>query len=236
MTSGHELHESFTCPLCCLPIALPAEKHSRFMPCCMKTVCNGCILALHRRGKGDTCAFCRTPTPKCDADTLALILKRVDAKDPAATEYLAYAYSNGSYGLLQDVPRAIELWTEAACLGDLNAYNRLGYRYCNGEGVEQDVASGICHYQHAAIKGHSTSRHNLGYLEYRSGNHELAVRHWMISAKMGYELSLNGIKDMFMKGLATKAQYAEALRGYQDAVEETKSTQREEAQVIFNHN
>ena len=88
MSSGHELHERYTCPLCCLPIALPAEKHSRFMPCCMKTVCNGCILALHRRGKGDTCAFCRTPTPKCDADTLALILKRVDAKDPAATEYI----------------------------------------------------------------------------------------------------------------------------------------------------
>ena len=50
MTSGHELHESYTCPLCCLPIALPAEKHSRFMPCCMKQVCDGCILT--STGKG----------------------------------------------------------------------------------------------------------------------------------------------------------------------------------------
>ncbi|EJK52019.1 hypothetical protein THAOC_28754, partial [Thalassiosira oceanica] len=29
MSSGHELPEAgYTCPLCCLPIALPAEKHS----------------------------------------------------------------------------------------------------------------------------------------------------------------------------------------------------------------
>ena len=183
-----------------------------------------------------TCPFCRTPCPKGDTVKLALIRKRVDAKDPKATEYLASAYYSENNGLQQDIPRAMELWTEAARLGDSNAHYRLGFRYCNGKDVQQDVARSIRHYQHAAIKGHSTSRHNLGYLEYRSGNHELAVRHWMISAKMGYELSLNGIKDMFMKGLATKAQYAEALRGYQDAVEETKSTQREEAQVIFNHN
>ena len=41
----------------------------------------------------------------------------------------------------------------------------------------------------------------------------------MISAKMGYEKSLNAIKDMFKAGHATKAQYTEALIGYRDAVE-----------------
>ena len=38
-----------------------------------------------------------------------------------------------------------------------------------------------------------------------------------------------------MEGLTTKAQYAEALRGYQDALEETKSPQREEARGLFKH-
>ena len=56
----------------------------------------------------------------------------------------------------------------------------------------------------------------------------------MISAKMGDERSLNLIKDIFKAGLATKTQYAEALRGYQNAVEETKSAQREEANAFFN--
>ena len=63
-------------------------------------------------------------------------------------------------------------------------------------------------------------------------NHRLAVQHWMIAAKMGHEDSLNYIKTMFKGGLATKAQYAEALLGYRDAVEEMKSTQREEAKII----
>ena len=36
-----------------------------------------------------------------------------------------------------------------------------------------------------------------------------------------------------MKGYATKAQYAEALKGYQNALEETKSPQREEVKAIL---
>ena len=52
---------------------------------------------------------------------------------------------------------------------------------------------------------------------------QLAVQHWMISVKMGYEESLNTVKAMFMQGHATKEQYTDAWRGYQDAVEEMKS-------------
>jgi len=76
--------------------------------------------------------------------------------------------------------------------------------------------------------------HKLSYdvTEYQEGNYDLAARHWMIAAKMGHEDSLNYIKTMFKGGLATKAQYAEALLGYRDAVEEMKSTQREEAKII----
>ena len=55
----------------------------------------------------------------------------------------------------------------------------------------------------------------------------------MISAKLGLKDSLDAIKDMFTDGDATKDQYAEALRGYRDAVEETKSHQREEAKVLL---
>ena len=233
MNSGHELHESYTCPLCCLPIALPAGKHSRFKSCCTKQVCNGCILASHQRGMGDTCPFCRTPTPKGDAAMLALVRKRVDAKDPKAMEFLAHAYYHEDYGLQQDVPRAIEMWTEAANLGDLAAHCRLGFKYYHGYGVEQDGARGARHLQHAAMQGHLESRYVLGIFEQGNENHELAVRHWMIAAKMGDQGSLDEIKDMFMDGLATKVQYAESLKGYQNALEMTKSPQREEAKAFF---
>ena len=76
------------------------------------------------------------------------------------------------------------------------------------------------------------SRHNLGVVEFKEGNYEIAVQHYMISAKMGFEDSLNCIKRFFKKGVATKAQYAEALLGYRDAAEEMKSPHREEAKRL----
>ncbi|EJK48648.1 hypothetical protein THAOC_32536, partial [Thalassiosira oceanica] len=234
MSSGHELPEGYTCPLCCLPIAVPVEKHSKLEPCCMKTLCNGCVLASAKRGMGNMCAFCRTPTPDNDQARLTLVRKRVDAKDPVATKSLANAYFYGNHGLQQDHPRAIELWTEAALLGgDLFAHYKLGCIYYIGEGVEQNKGKAIRYFQHAAIHGHPESRFMLGLHEYENGNHELAVQHSVISTKMGYEDSLNGIKAMFMKGHATKAQYAAALKDYQTALEETKSPQREEAETYF---
>ena len=69
------------------------------------------------------------------------------------------------------------------------------------------------------MKGHALSGDGLGVAEFEGGNYKLAVQRRLISAKMGYEKSLNAIQEMFMNGQATKAQYAEALRGYQTAVE-----------------
>ena len=51
----------------------------------------------------------------------------------------------------------------------------------------------------------------------------------MISAKLGCDDSLNNVKSYFTRGLATKADYAAALRGYQSAIEEMSSPEREEA-------
>ena len=66
-------------------------------------------------------------------------------------------------------------------------------------------------------------------MEYDAGNYDLALQHWMISAKLGHEGSLNNVKILFMKGLATKADYAAALRGYQNAIDEMSSPNRDEA-------
>ena len=49
---------------------------------------------------------------------------------------------------------------------------------------------------------------------------------------MGHKKSVETIKTQFMGGLATKGQYTEALKGYQDAVEETKSHDRDEAKGL----
>ncbi|EJK48561.1 hypothetical protein THAOC_32631 [Thalassiosira oceanica] len=205
MASGHERPEEDRCPICFDLIELPVGKYSKIND------------ALHND----------------DVSDLAMIMKRVHKKDADAINHLGEKYFYGELGLRKDVPQAIELWTEAAELGSIDAHYSLGAAYYTGDGVEEDMPRGIHHWQQAAMKGDVESRHNLGAVEYYNGNYELAVQHWMISAKMGHEKSLNDIKEMFKKGHATKAQYAEALLGYRDAVEEMKSHQREEAKRLL---
>ena len=71
--------------------------------------------------------------------------------------------------------------------------------------------------------GDAHARFNLGCEENYAGNHDLALQHWMISAKLGDQKSLNKVKGFFMDGLACKDDYAGALRGYQNAMEEMSS-------------
>ena len=232
LNEGHERAEGDACTICYLFVGLPMHKHAVLNVCCMKRVCNGCTLAAQQRGINDSCPFCRSSYPHDDASEIAMVRRRVDKGDAAAIKNLGNKYYLGNLGLTKDVPRAIELLTEAAELGSVDAHYQLGIVYYSGDGVEENRPRGVRHWQQAAMKGHVLSRNNLGIVEFYKGNYELAVQHLMISAKMGYEDSLNGIKKMFMKGQASKAQYAEALKGYGDAVEEMKSHHREEAKRL----
>jgi len=227
-SQGHEKPEFDFCPICTLPIQLPMDDHSAFNSCCMKRICNGCTMAAQARGFHD-CLFCRTPHPANDAAQLAMIQSRVAKKDPVAINFLGDKYFHGDLGLQKDMRKGVELYTEAAERGSIEAFCNLGVAYVTGSGVEQDEAKGIHFWEEAAMRGDVESRYNLGCNEGQKGNFDRAVRHFLVSAKMGLKESVEYIKQMFMEGLATKDQYAEALKGYQDAVEEMKSPQRDEA-------
>lgn len=82
------------------------------------------------------------------------------------------------------------------------------------------------------MSGHVSARFNLGNMEGRAGNHNLALQHWMIAANLGHQVALDSVKEIFMGGFATKADYAGALRGYQSAVEEMRSANRDEALAL----
>ncbi|EJK57415.1 hypothetical protein THAOC_22542 [Thalassiosira oceanica] len=229
---GHERPEGDSCPICTLPIPLPMGSHSVFELCCMKRICIGCDLAAQKRGMFD-CAFCRTPCPDNDADKLAMVQARVVKKDPVAINHLGDKYCLGKNGLQKDVRKAFDLWEEAAELGSIQALYSLGNAYYHGNGVKEDKATAAQFWTKAAMQGHAESRHNLGYHEGDKGNHDRALKHWLISAKMSLKGSVETIKNMFMAGLATKEQYAEALKGYQDAVEEMKSNDRDAAKRLY---
>ena len=82
------------------------------------------------------------------------------------------------------------------------------------------------------MSGHVSARLILGRAEGNAGYDDLALQHFLIAAKMGNEASLENVKSMFMGGDVTKAQYAEALRGYQSAVDETRSPDRDEVATL----
>mmetsp|Transcript_36016 Transcript_36016/g.80965 ORF Transcript_36016/g.80965 Transcript_36016/m.80965 type:complete len:200 (-) Transcript_36016:42-641(-) len=197
----------------------------------MKRVCNGCVLATRKRGMRD-CPFCRAPTPK-EEQVLAMIRKRVAAGDPMATWYLGAQHEHGEFGLDKDVSGAVELHERAADLGVSAAHFNIGVMYMMGTEVEEDMDKAFRHYETAAMYGHVDARHNLGCEEYYAGNYELALQHFLVSAKLGDDHSLAMVKKKFMGGLATKADYASALRGYQNAIEEMSSPDRDEAKACF---
>ena len=114
MKKGRTMSEDDDCPICSLPLPLDS-KESMFQVCCMKKVCNGCLLAARKRGMRN-CPFCRTPMPD-ESQTLAMIQKRVDAGDPVAIMFLGSQYRFGLYGLEKDVRMAVELYERAAELG-----------------------------------------------------------------------------------------------------------------------
>ena len=201
------------------------------MVCCMKTICFGCHGAAKKRGMDD-CPFCRTPKPENHADALAMIRARVLKKDPVAIHQLGLFYYHGGLGLQKDMQRAVELYTEAAQLGSIEALFSIGSAYDLGKGAQQDKAKAAEFYRKAAMQGSVSARHNLGGYEGQKGNHGRAVRHYLISAKMGLKESVAIIKLLFMGGLATNEQHSEALRGYQNAVEEMKSHDRDEAKRL----
>ena len=228
------------CPVCMLALS-PDEFQRVFMSCCMTKICNGCFVASAlsdmKAGRNKLCFFCRAPIPfegpDGNKETLAQLQRRADAGDADAHYALGQWYDSGERGLLRNRKRAIALWEEAAKLGSVEAHIHLGYAHEEGDGVKRDTTKALYHFQVAAIGGHFRARHNLGAIEYNEGRMESALKHWMISSKMGWENSLKGIQAMYVGGHAAKDDYAQALLGYQDATEEIQSAQRAEADEFY---
>ena len=236
-SQGTERAEEDFCPLCQLAIPMPSGNDGRrqciFYLCCLKMVCEGCGFAAKKRGMLG-CPFCRTPIEGNDVKSVGMIQKRVAAKDPVAIVHLGFAHFQGMYGLEKSVSRATELWLEAAELGSIKALGKIGAsHYYGSDGLARDTVKGIQCWEVAAMQGEIGSRHMLGVVELGNRKFDRAVRHFLISAKLGHKGSLDSIKMIFALGLASENQYAEALKGYQDAVEEMKSPDRDAVAALL---
>ena len=222
------------CPICMLP--LPSLRTGRkYRACCGKMICSGCIHAVEKRDGIGLCPFCRTPTAHSAnaKKTIEQFKKRMEVNDAEAMHCLGVCYSNGELDLPQDHAKALEFWHRAGELGHAESYYSIAY-YHGFNGLERDDKKANHYYELAAMGGNVVARHNLGIFEgLRAGKLGLgmdrALKHYMIAVGSGYNKSLEMIKQMFMRGHATRDDYAKALKSYQANMVEMKSPQRNEA-------
>ena len=221
-------HEHGDCAICFLQ--LPSlDSGRRYMSCCGKIICTGCIHApvYDNHGKiivGKKCPFCRTPSPTGEEANKRL-KKRVEVGDTNAFYVMGCQYDLGQKGLPQDSAKAVEFWHKAGKVG----YANLGTAYFNGEGVEKDENMARHYDELAAMEGVAVARGNLGAEEYNAGNYDRALKHHMIAVKGGNTGSVTYIQRMYMDGHVTKDHYANALRSHQAYLNEIKSDQRDKA-------
>ena len=158
------------CPICFL--RLPSLVSGwRYMACCGKVICSGCVHAPVYDNQGNEvvekkCPFCRTAKSTSDGETRER--NRMEKGDPIAIHNLGCDYRDGANGLPQDYTKALELWHRAAELGYAKAYSSMGYAYNNGQGVEVDKKKATYNYELAAMGGSVAARHNLGKKEARN--------------------------------------------------------------------
>jgi TPR repeat protein len=217
------------CDICMLPLPLDIAEQ-KYQPCCGKLLCFGCIHAAYMADNRQLCPFCRTP----EGSALEKMKKRAEGgNDAIAIHQLGCRYECGSVDLPRDCNKAMELWYRAGELGCPASYGAVGQAYFFGDGVERDMKKAKHYHELAAMGGGVTSHHCLGVLEAQAGNMDRAVQHFMISAGAGLDESLKEIKECFMKGLVTKADFERALRAHKEANDEMKSEQREAAAALI---
>ena len=60
-----------------------------------------------------------------------------------------------------------------------------------------------------------------------------AVMHYLIAAKAGHDFSLDRVKDGYRGGVATKSEFAAALRQHKESKDGMKSEARDRASAAF---
>ena len=222
------------CPICFL--RLPSMDNGRsYMSCCGKIICMGCIYAPVYNNQGKVivtkkCPFCRTPVATSEKEFLERNKKRMEVGDAYAFYLMGCAYDKGEYyGVPQDSAKAIEFWHKAGKFG----YTNLGTAYYNGEGAERDEQVARHYDELAAKEGEVLARHNLGAVEYKAGNYDRALKHFVIAVRGGSvggdTDSVKAIQQLYMNGHVAKDHYANALQSHQAYINEIKSPQRDEA-------
>jgi TPR repeat protein len=175
-------------------------------------------------GNMGKCPYCNARTGgQTNEEMIKELMKRVEANDAGAISALADCYCHGQLGLLQDRTKAIELWKQAAKLGDSAAHNQLGNAYCE----RGDLKTAKIHYEAAAMAGDEVARNNLGTMEIESGNMERALKHLMIAASAGHYDAMHNMLVAFNNGVVSRESIDSTLTAYNTSCAEMRSEARD---------
>ena len=121
----------------------------------------------------------------------------MELNDAEAFFQLGNGYNYKHWGLARDVNKAVELYTKAVELGSVMAHDQIAKAYKNAYSdeydIEWDMEKAQKHGELAAMGGHEIARHNLGMMEKMTGNKEREMKHYMIAASAGFEMSLKKV-------------------------------------------
>ena len=223
------------CPICLLRMP-NLHTGRRYMSCCGKVICSGCIHAVQMRDGGmGLCPFCRTPATSSDK-LIRDYEKRMEAGDAIAIHEIGVHYFHGDNSHPQDIRKALEFYKRAGDLGHAESYNNIGVAYFHGQGVGVNMKKAKHYYELAAMGGHDKARNSIGRTEAQLGNSNKALKHWTIASRGGNSRSVVNVKMLYLEGNATKEDYTKAVQSYQAYLREVKSDQRDEAAAAYDDN
>jgi TPR repeat protein len=134
------------------------------------------VLHSCRQSGNHKCPYCNADqASKTEEEDNEDLMKRVAVNDTVSICMLAGSYHHGLNGFQQDHAKAKELYTRAADLGCNDAHSSLGNIYHDAG----DMKKTKFHWEAAAMAGNEVARYNIGCLEFKSGNIERAVKHWL---------------------------------------------------------
>jgi TPR repeat protein len=141
-------------------------------------------------------------------------------------------YRTGEYETPKDELKSLDCWIRAVELGSPEACRFIGNSYDEGNGVAADKERAAFFNRIGALRGDIYTRCIIGTREYKSGNHDIAIRHWKIAAEAGDQGCLDVLRCIYNgkepgKEFITKEYLDFAYRAGHEAQMEVKSEERE---------
>jgi TPR repeat protein len=79
----------------------------------------------------------------------------------------------------------------------------------------------------AAVAGHHEARNNIGLKEFKSGNMDRAIKHFIIAASAGHYKSMHNLLVAFKKGYVSRESMDSTLAAYNNSCAEMRSEARD---------